>query len=546
MAIRIKPRQLAIKLFILVAAVLLVGELIHTFVSSRVHQKHMMSRMILNTNRSTEVIRRSIYYGMLENDKESIQRTIAIIGQSQGVRVVRIYNKQGAIIVSSSGIEMGAKVDMKAEACDGCHVAGKPLPVQSEATYSRIYRDPKGVRQLGIISPIKNEPSCTNAPCHAHPAENTVLGVLDVQMSMAAMDASIVEEQKQLVVISLITIFAAAGLAGFFLWTMVHKPVRRLMEGTKEATRGNLTHRIQLPRQDELGQLATSFNSMLASLESAQNKLKEWADTLEDQVAVKTGDLEQIQRQMLQIEKITSLGRLSTTVAHELNNPLASILNYAKLLLREMDGQDIPPAVRESMEKDLRFIRDESRRCGEIVKNMLLFAGRSGGTFETIRLREVIEKSLMLLAHRMEMENIEMDLKMDEGNDTITGDPAQLQQAFVALLLNALEAMPDGGVLSLEFLGPPESPTVQCRITDTGVGIPLDELDQVFEPFFSTKTGGKSMGLGLSVVYGIIHRHHGTIDVNVGEHQGTTITISLPREQTIAKEAEESAAYTLT
>lgn len=545
MAIRIKPRRLAVKLFILVATVLLVGELLNTFVSNRVHQKHLMSRMILNTNRSAEVIRRSIYHGMLENDKESIRRIIETIGHSQGVRVVRIYNKQGAIIVSTNEVETGAKVDMKAEACDGCHVAGKPLPIQFEATYSRIYRDTKGVRQLGIISPIKNEPSCTNAPCHAHPAENTVLGVLDVQMSMASMDASIAKEQRQLIVISLTTILVVAGLAGFFLWTMVHKPVRRLMKGTKEATRGNLTHRIQLPREDEFGQLATSFNSMLAFLESAQNELKEWADTLEDQVAVKTRDLEQIQRQMLQIEKITSLGRLSTTVAHELNNPLASILNYTKLLLREMDGQDIPPAVRESMEKDLRFIRDESRRCGEIVKNMLLFAGRSGGTFETVRLREVIEKSLMLLAHKMEMENIEMDLKLDEGNDTITGDPAQLQQAFVALLLNALEAMPDGGVLSFEFLGPPESPTVQCRITDTGVGIPLEELDQVFEPFFTTKTGGKSMGLGLSVVYGIIHQHHGTITVNSREQQGTTFTVSLPREQTLAKETEGPAASPL-
>ena len=144
------------------------------------------------------------------------------------------------------------------------------------------------------------------------------------------------------------------------------------------------------------------------------------------------------------------------------------------------------------------------------------------------------------------MENIEMDLKLDEGSDTIIADPAQLQQAFVALLLNAVEAMPDGGVLSFEFLGPPESPTVQCRITDTGVGIPLDELDQVFEPFFTTKTGGKSMGLGLSVVYGIIHRHHGTIDINSREHQGTTFTISLPREQTITMEAEEPAAYSFT
>ena len=145
----------------------------------------------------------------------------------------------------------------------------------------------------------------------------------------------------------------------------------------------------------------------------------------------------------------------------------------------------------------------------------------------------------MLVAHKMEMQNIEMNLKLDEAEDIIHGDPAQLQQAFVALLINAVEAMPDGGILTFEFSEERDSQSVEFRITDTGIGIPEAQVDQIFEPFYSTKKSGKSLGLGLSVVYGIVHRHHGTISVESEEQQGTTFRIRLPREQTIAEEQEE-------
>ena len=538
MGIGLKFRNISVRLFLLIAAGLLAGELFHTGISLSIHRRHLLARMEISSSQTSEVILASIYHGMLKNDKESIRRTIETIGRGEGVTAVRIYNKQGAIIVSTNNGEVGSQVNMAAEACDGCHIPGQPLPVKSEAMYARVYRQANGVRQFGVISTIKNEPACYNVDCHAHPASNTVLGVLDVQVSLASVDQSLMDETKQLLILSAVTIFFVAGLAGFFLYRTVHAPVHRLMEGTREVAAGNFTHRTSIRSEDEIGRLANSFNTMVETLESAQKELLQFTDKLEEQVDLKSKELEQIQRQILQVEKITSLGRLSTTAAHELNNPLASILNYSKLLLRELDNQEIPEDVMKRVRTDLEFIRDESKRCGDIVKNLLLFARRTGGTFDEVRVQDIVERSLMLVAHKMEIQNIELKLQMDFDDEMITCDPAQLQQAFVALLINSLEAMPDGGALSFEYISDPAIPQVEFKISDTGVGIPKEHLDHVYEPFYTTKNDHRSVGMGLSVVYGIIRRHRGTIEILSEENQGTTCIIRLPREQTLEEEVD--------
>ena len=532
----LKLKSITVKLLLLIVGLLLVGELVQTAISLRIHQNHLMTRMELHNSRLSEVILRSIYHGMLQNDKESIQRTIETIGQGKGVTTVRIYNKLGQIIVSTLPDEVDTQVDMAAEACDGCHIPGKPLPLQSEAHYARVYRQQSGARQLGIISPIQNEPACTQSACHAHPESSTVLGVLDVQVSLASVDLSLANETKQLLTLSTAIILLVIVLVGLFLWKTIHRPISRLMHGTQEVARGNLRHRTKIDQADELGQLAESFNSMMASLEGAQIELRQWADTLEDQVEGKTHELEQIQHQILQVEKITSLGRLSTTVAHELNNPLASILNYSKLILRALQKIELPKGTRKTIEKDLNFIRDESKRCGGIVKNLLLFARRTGGSFRKAAVKDIIERSLMLVAHKMELHNIEIELEIDPEDDVIVCDPALLQQAFVAILINALEAMSSGGTLTFTYRRNEPPNTVEFLIADTGGGITDEDLEHIFEPFFTTKRDHKSVGMGLSVVYGIISSHKGTIDIHRGLEGGTECVIDLPREPKLAEE----------
>ncbi|UCH10098.1 MAG: HAMP domain-containing protein [Fidelibacterota bacterium] len=533
-----KLRSITFKLMLLVAVVLLVGELFHSIASLRLYNRHLMTRMEMNIESCSDVIRRSIYYGMLANDKDSIRRIIETVGQSPGVTAVRIYNKQGEVMVSSRNQEVGTKVDMAAEACDWCHMPGKSLFVKSDGNYTRIFRQSDGIRQLGISNPIKNEPACSDGNCHAHNPDDRVLGILDVQMSLALVDQNRAKESKQIIFLSGITILLAIGLGSIFLWRTVHAPIGKLIRGTKEIATGNLQHRIEIMTQDELGQLAKSFNIMMATLESAQLDLKQWANTLGEMVTDKTREIEQMQKHIIQAEKITSLGRLSTAVAHELNNPLASILNYSKLSLRELEQLELPIELREKIESDLGFIRDESKRCGDIVNNLLLFARRTGGSFARTRIEDIISRSLMLITHKMEIQSIDLDLRIQNGDDIIICDSAQLQQAFIALLINAIEAMPNGGKLTFEYRTLPDNNHVEFRISDTGVGISEEQLDHIFEPFFTTKADSKGVGMGLSVVYGIIRRHRGNIDIQSNENEGTTCVIQLPRVQSLVEESK--------
>ena len=248
----------------------------------------------------------------------------------------------------------------------------------------------------------------------------------------------------------------------------------------------------------------------------------------------KTDELSRAQRQVVHMEKMASLGKLAATVAHELNNPLAGILNYAKLIDRTLkEGGDDPEEQRE-VGRFLSVIEKESTRCGAIVKNLLLFARRSGAELALHPVNPIVERAVMLIRHHLEMSGIQLETRLAAGDVRLVCDADQVQQALVALLVNAVEAMSGGGTLTVEAAavegegGEAGGGAVALTVADTGVGIPPDALPHIFEPFFSTKDGTSGAGLGLAVVYGIVHRHGGTIDVDSAPGRGTRFRMVLP------------------
>lgn len=527
-------RHLSFQLFFLMALLLIVIFSFYMFITLRLHTSHLMESVMNNAISTSDIIKRSTRYSMLQNHNEEVLQIITTISNAAGVDGIRIYNKKGVIMVSSKLEEMGKAMDMRTESCYVCHSQQVPIESLPSQNQARLFRSQEGYRVLGLINPIYNEPDCYNSPCHAHSGNLKILGVLDVKMSLQQVDKHLEESRRQMIIYAVLFIVALVVVCGGFIRIMVHKPVAALIEGTRQIANGNLSYEIALTSKNEIGQLAKSFNSMVYKLGQAYEEITNWSKTLELKVREKTEELEKTQSRIIQMEKMASLGKLSATVAHEINNPLAGILNYAKLILKKIPKLNIEAEQTESIQQYLGVIESESKRCGKIVKDLLLFAKSAEGEFQEKDVREIIDKSLLLVSHHLEIQGVNLEKTFPEEKCLCLCEPNQIQQALMALFINSVEAMPAGGILKVEAFTVDSKGMVRIRVADTGKGIPPEILSNIFEPFFTTKKGGTGVGLGLSVVYGIIQRHKGDISVESKVNEGTTFSITLPMNAEVA------------
>lgn len=479
--------------------------------------------------RASDLIKKSLYRLMLNNQREELYQTILMFKDEPGIEGIRIYNKKGEIKFSAKDDETGHIVNMKAEACYACHAADKPIESLPITKKTRIFRSADGKRIMGLINPIRNSAECSNNVCHAHQPDLTILGVLDVQMSLDELDVVFAETRSTVFIITLFVIFLAMIMFAVVVYFFIYRPISRLKTGTVRLAIGDLDYRIDMQRKDEFGMLARSFNNMGENLKRAYNELKEWSYRLAEKVNEKTIELEEIHKSILQVEKMTSLGKMAASVAHELNNPLAGIVTYAKILQKKVKSHFPPGEQQEKIIRELELIRTESLRCGNIVRNLLAFARGKSTNFQETSLEDIINRSFDIMRHHMRLAKVEAEKVINLQNKKIFCDPDQLLQAIIALLVNAVEAMPNGGRLRIVAAEAENSPDqILISIQDTGVGIPEEIVDKIFEPFFTTKKDQKGVGLGLPVVYGIIQRHHGKMWVKSKPNEGTTFYIQLP------------------
>jgi len=527
-------KSLSFKIFLILFLSILVLFAIHAFLTERSNRSLMETEVKESAYRASDFIKKSLYTSMLQNERENIYSSIKLLGTEPGVEVVRIYNKKGEIKYSSLEKEIGTKVDLQAEACYVCHVADQPLEKLSTKEKARVYEKQSGYRVLGLINPIKNANECWNSGCHAHSPDQTILGVLDVQMSMENLDNAMIVARNRQYVSAIVIILIALIVIATVIYYGIYKPTKKLRTGTKMLSSGNLDYTIDMNRNDELGKLAQSFNEMAANLKKADKELRDWSQTLEQRVNEKTDELEEMHRGMVQVEKMASLGKMAATVAHELNNPLSGIVTYAKLLMRKL-GRKLPDEDDEKndMIEELDLIRSESVRCGNIVKDLLIFSRESKADFSKTSIHRAVERALNLVDHHIQLRSLHLQTDLTLEDDLVVCDEEQIVQALVALLMNAIEAMQEGGQLTVSTREITEdgNSKVEICLSDTGIGIPQEIQDKIFDPFFSTKNETKGVGLGLAVVYGIVQRHQGTISVDSTPGEGTTFHIVLPRER---------------
>ena len=504
---------------------ILVAMVLFAFGFMQHQRKQMIQEIISDTRILSNVFKRTAVHHMSTGKVEELREIIASFGEDQGIDKVRLMDGDGKIVMSTDEDEIGLSMEKEKPACLPCHESEVPktkLEIEESARIVETGSQPK--RRLAILEPIHAEAGCGTSTCHAHPADRKILGFVDMRVSLDDVDSLVVKTRRTILIVTIICMTLLALVLWLFHLRFIDRPVTQLLTAMERAAGGNLDQRIPVESKDELGLLAKSFNKMLDDLKKAEGDLQNWAKTLEEKVQQKAEELRAVQNQVLRTEKLVSLGKLAAGVAHEINSPLTGILTFSHLLRKRLE--------KEGDEEDADVIINEATRCSKIVKGLLDFAREAPPEKIPVDINKILQRTIAIVENQADFHNIEIVRELDGELPEIMADPNQLQQVFMNIILNGADAMSvGGGVLAvgtstIKDNGEPE--WIEIVFEDEGRGIPEDDLGRIFDPFFTTKEVGKGTGLGLSVTYGIVQKHHGTIEVHSEESKGTTFIIRLP------------------
>ncbi|MCL5022094.1 MAG: ATP-binding protein [Nitrospirae bacterium] len=518
--------SLAGKLVISITVFLLLGGGISWYLLISSGKKNLTRGAIDDASSYSDVVKKSTRYSMLTFHRDAIQETIQEIGKRKEIEGMRLFDGRGKVFYSADRREIGRVADPAALACAGCHSsAGNPAVMLPGERQWSIKDRGEGGRVLTFIDPIYNEPSCASASCHAHSEDRKVLGILQTDFSLAPVDAAI---RRQTLHMTLYAVaFMAAGAVGlyFVLRKFVLKPVSQISEAMEKVARGDLEQEVSPPSADEIGQLAGTFNMMAKDLAVAREKMEDWTKALEEGIAEKTEELKESRDRLIQAEKLASLGRLTADVAHEIRNPLTALGGFARRLHKIAAG----PKEKEYAE----IVLTEVDRLEKILGDVLTFSREARNNLGTYDLEDVVLGTLKLYEDLCREQSVTVENERDEQLFPVLIDPDQVRHALGSLITNALDAMPEGGALTVKT-GKEERNGVLymfLRVSDTGPGIPEEHLPLIFEPFFTTRTATHGTGLGLSITRKIMEEHGGLIRAGNRPGGGSSFTLYFPYQQ---------------
>jgi two-component system, NtrC family, sensor kinase len=527
---RLVPHKLAPKLIVYLTLIVVVVQGTSTMITLDIHQRQLRQEMILGADQISGTISHGTWQAMLADRREDADQMIRNIGRQTGIERIRIFNREGRVVFST-GPDAGTMVDKNAEACYLCHAQSRPLVRVDVPSRVRTFRRPSGGRVLGMVTPIYNEAACWEADCHAHPRERQVLGVLDVDMSLARVDREMAGARIRALGVALMTILLTGTFIVFFVRRFVGRPIQRLIGATQAVSEMDLDHAVLAHSGDEVGELASSFDLMRGRLKRAIEANLQFTQELERKVIERTQQLEATRQNLVRKDRLASLGALSATMAHEINNPVAGVRNVAMLMNRLLHDDGLPASEVPRFRAYLDQVEQETGRVGRIVTDLLSFSRQGQPAREPIDLNAVVQNTITLLTPRLHQYWIWCRLEPDTSLPPVPCDKAQIMQVVLNLVMNAAEAMKEGGEIVLrtreETMDGPAGVAV-LEVQDRGTGMPEAVLAKVFDPFFTTKPEGQGVGLGLAVVYGIVDAHGGTIEIFSTPGEGTTVRIALP------------------
>ncbi|TFH35477.1 MAG: HAMP domain-containing sensor histidine kinase [Bacteroidia bacterium] len=487
-----------------------------------------------NGNNIGSIVEGALYHSMLTNDRSALQNTLDVINTLPGIEDVNMYDNQDNLVYSpfSTG---GIQHDNPN--CKDCHAnIGTMFPAK-EKSFKIVNLDSKcemsqkdyPYRLLLIRSPILNEASCYTSACHAHSESEEVLGSFVIRIPLEDLDSSVKKSTKDFFILAALTTLLLVTFLRFFTRRNIKRPLNEIIKASENVTRGDKSTRLDIKNMHlkDMIMVSSAFNEMLDNLQSATEELQNWSQQLEYKVQKKSEEISEMQNELIHVERIASLGKLSSSVAHEINNPLSGVLTYTKLVNKQLRGVKMDEKEKAPMLKYLKVIEEETKRCGDIVKSLLDFSRKDPLDFKIYHLHNVVREANALLEHQLKMSNISFETDFSAKSDLIECSENQIKQACIAILLNASEAVIENGEIIVKTTNP-DNENIKLEIKDNGIGIAPEDIAHVFEPFYSAKEKVSGIGLGLAIVHGIVQSHKGKVEVISELGRGTTISITLP------------------
>jgi len=480
----------------------------------------------------SSIIKKTLEYKMERKQCKDVQQTVEIIGNQKDVEHVMIIKKRGKVVFSSRKGDIGKILSIEEKSCQICHQQ-KPYPHDEIKVFTL-----GGERILRNVNPIRNSERC-NA---CHDSQDKILGVLVVDTSLLPLDEELGIARNRMIFFTIIIFLSVSLILALLIYVLVDRPIGKLASVVSNAAEGRLDSRVDIVSRDELGKLSKGFNMMMDKVTHFNQELQERVKSAVEEcrrfnvelmkvnrhLEKANRELQKSQEQIIQSEKMFAVGQLASGVAHEINNPLGSILTYIKLAIKKLDNYSSDSNILEisQLKKYMATVEGEVNRCKGITRSLLDFSRVREPEMNVVDINDILNNALELVEHQLSEQRINLVKKVGSSTSKIVADSHQIQQVFINIILNAIHAMSEGGIL--EITTRKRSKSAEIVFKDSGCGIVDEDLPRIFTPFFTTKKVGEGTGLGLSVAYGIIENHGGEIIVKSKTGEGTTVIIMLP------------------